>query len=58
MLVEKNLNEAVETYTYEEIAKAIGVSRQMVANIEAKALKKLKQALFKRGFDADSLLPA
>lgn len=37
----------------EVIAKELGVSRQSVANIEAKALAKLKRELAKRGYQLE-----
>ena len=40
-------------FTADVIAKELGVSRQSVANIEAKALKKLKRELAKRGYQLE-----
>jgi DNA-directed RNA polymerase specialized sigma24 family protein len=40
----------------QDIADALGVSRQTVTNIEEKAMRKIRQELFKRGFDKEDLL--
>jgi predicted DNA-binding protein (UPF0251 family) len=42
--------------THQAIADELGVSRQTVAQIEEKALKKLRAELFKRGVDKEDLL--
>jgi predicted DNA-binding protein (UPF0251 family) len=42
--------------THQAIADELGVSRQTVAHIEEKALKKLRAELFKRGVDKEDLL--
>lgn len=42
--------------TQEEIAKALGVSRQTVRNIEESAFKKIRRALFEKGFNKDDLV--
>jgi predicted DNA-binding protein (UPF0251 family) len=42
--------------THQAIADELGVSRQTVAYIEEKALKKLRAELFKRGVDKEDLL--
>jgi hypothetical protein len=40
----------------QDIADVLGMSRQNVAHIEEKALKKIRQELFKRGIDKEDLL--
>ena len=40
----------------QDIADELGVSRQTVAYIEEKALKKIRAELFKRGLDKEDLL--
>jgi transcriptional regulator len=40
----------------QDIADALGMSRQNVACIEEKALKKIRAELFKRGIDKEDLL--
>jgi predicted DNA-binding protein (UPF0251 family) len=40
----------------QDIADELGVSRQTVADIEQKALKKIRAELFKRGLDKEDLL--
>ena len=40
----------------QEIADALGMSRQNVGFIEEKALKKIRAELFKRGIDKEDLL--
>ena len=42
--------------THQAIADDLGVSRHTVAQIEEKALKKLRAELFKRGVDKEDLL--
>jgi len=42
--------------TQEEIAKTLGVSRQTVRNIEESAFKKIRRALFEKGFNKDDLV--
>ena len=42
--------------TQEAIATELGVSRQTVRNIEASAFKKIRKALFEKGFDKEDLL--
>ena len=44
-------------YTYDEIAAELGVSRQVVANTEARALKKLRQIMYERGYSVANFLP-
>ena len=39
--------------TQQEVADAMGITRQAVQNIEKTALRKLKTALHKRGFTLD-----
>ena len=39
--------------TQQEVADAMGITRQAVQNIEKTALRKLKMALLKRGFTLD-----
>jgi len=39
--------------TQQEVADAMGITRQAVQDIEKKALRKLKTALHKRGFTLD-----
>jgi DNA-binding XRE family transcriptional regulator len=39
--------------THEEIANELGVSRAAILDIEKKALKKVRIALFKRGIKVD-----
>jgi hypothetical protein len=40
----------------QDVADALGITRQTVTNIEEKAMKKIRQELFKRGFDKEDLL--
>jgi predicted transcriptional regulator len=40
----------------QDIADALGMTRQTVTNIEEKAMRKIRQELFKRGFDKEDLL--
>jgi predicted transcriptional regulator len=40
----------------QEIADALGTSRQTITNIEEKALKKIRAELFKRGIEKEDLL--
>lgn len=40
----------------QDIANALGTSRQTVTNIEEKALKKIRAELFKRGIEKEDLL--
>jgi transcriptional regulator len=40
----------------QDIADALGMSRQNVAFIEEKAMKKIRAELFKRGIDKEDLL--
>jgi transcriptional regulator len=40
----------------QDVADILGMSRQNVAHIEEKALKKIRQELFKRGIDKEDLL--
>lgn len=42
--------------TREEIGDRLGVSRQTIADIEKKALLKLRRALRKRGIDKDDFV--
>jgi predicted DNA-binding protein (UPF0251 family) len=42
--------------TRQDIADALGMSRQNVGNIEEKAMKKIRAELFKRGIDKEDLL--
>ncbi len=56
-----DLNKAEDPYTNynmtrEEIGKAMGISRQAVANIEKSALRKIKQAFFKLSIDKEDYL--
>jgi DNA-directed RNA polymerase sigma subunit (sigma70/sigma32) len=44
-------------YTLEEIAEMMGLTRERVRQIEANALRKLRRALYRRGIDADSIIP-
>lgn len=44
------------TMTQEAVAKELGVSRTTVCNIERSAYKKLRKALFERGYDKEDLL--
>jgi DNA-binding XRE family transcriptional regulator len=39
--------------THEEIANKLGVSRATILDIEKRALKKVREALFKRGIKMD-----
>jgi transcriptional regulator with XRE-family HTH domain len=36
-----------------QIAKATGVSKAMIRNVERRAIRKIKEALFAEGFDPD-----
>lgn len=49
-----NLNDV--EMSRQDIADALGMSRQNVAFIEQKALKKIRQELFKRGIDKEDLI--
>jgi transcriptional regulator len=49
-----NLNDV--NMSRQDIADVLGMSRQNVAHIEEKALKKIRQELFKRGIDKEDLL--
>jgi DNA-directed RNA polymerase specialized sigma24 family protein len=49
-----NLNDA--NMSRQNIADVLGMSRQNVAHIEEKALKKIRQELFKRGIEKEDLL--
>jgi len=40
----------------QDIADVLGTSRQTITNIEERALKKIRQALFKRGIEKEDLL--
>jgi predicted DNA-binding protein (UPF0251 family) len=40
----------------QDIADVLGMSRQTVTNIEEKAIRKIRQALFKRGIEKEDLL--
>jgi predicted DNA-binding protein (UPF0251 family) len=40
----------------QDVADALGITRQTVTNIEEKAMKKIRQELFKRGYDKEDLL--
>jgi predicted DNA-binding protein (UPF0251 family) len=40
----------------QDVADALGISRQTVTSIEEKAMKKIRQELFKRGYDKEDLL--
>jgi DNA-directed RNA polymerase specialized sigma24 family protein len=40
----------------QDVADALGISRQAVTSIEEKAMRKIRQELFKRGFDKEDLL--
>jgi len=40
----------------QDVADALGISRQTVTSIEEKAMRKIRQELFKRGFDKEDLL--
>lgn len=56
-----DLNRAEDPYTdysmtREEIGKAMGISRQAVANIEKSALKKIKKAFFKLAIKKEDYL--
>ena len=42
--------------TRQDIADALGMSRQNVGNIEEKAMKKIRAELFKRGINKEDLL--
>jgi predicted DNA-binding protein (UPF0251 family) len=42
--------------TQEAIAAELGVSRQTVRNIEESAFKKIRKALFEKGFNKEDLL--
>lgn len=42
--------------TQEAIAAELGVSRQTVRNIEESAFKKIRRALFEKGFNKEDLL--
>lgn len=46
-----------KTHTLEEIGEVLGVSRQAVAEMEQRILRKLRKELFKRGIDKDNILP-
>lgn len=43
--------------TAQEVADDLGVSRQLVADIERKVLAKLRKRLLEKGIDADNILP-
>ena len=49
-----NLNDV--NMSRQDIADVLGMSRQNVAHIEEKALKKIRQELFKRGINKEDLL--
>ena len=49
-----NLNDV--EMSRQDIADVLGMSRQNVAHIEEKALKKIRQQLFKRGIEKEDLL--
>jgi predicted transcriptional regulator len=49
-----NLNQV--NMSRQEIADELGMSRQNVTNIEEKALKKIRDELFKRGIEKEDLL--
>jgi len=56
-----DLNKPEDPYTQynmtrEEIGKAMGISRQAVADIEKSALRKIKQAFFKLSIKKDDYL--
>jgi transcriptional regulator len=40
----------------QDIADVLGMSRQTVTSIEESAMRKIKQALFKRGIEKEDLL--
>jgi DNA-directed RNA polymerase specialized sigma24 family protein len=40
----------------QDVADALGISRQTVTSIEEKAMKKIRRELFKRGFNKEDLL--
>ena len=40
----------------QDIADVLGMSRQTVTNIEEKAMRKIRQELFKRGIEKEDLL--
>jgi predicted DNA-binding protein (UPF0251 family) len=40
----------------QDIADVLGMSRQSVTNIEEKAMRKIRQELFKRGIEKEDLL--
>jgi DNA-directed RNA polymerase specialized sigma24 family protein len=40
----------------QDVADALGISRQAVTSIEEKAMRKIRQELFKRGFNKEDLL--
>jgi predicted DNA-binding protein (UPF0251 family) len=40
----------------QDIANVLGMSRQSVTNIEEKAIRKIRQELFKRGIEKEDLL--
>jgi predicted transcriptional regulator len=40
----------------QDIADVLGMSRQSVTNIEEKAIRKIRQELFKRGIEKEDLL--
>ena len=42
--------------TRQDIADALGMSRQTVTSIEEKAMRKIRQELFKRGIEKEDLL--
>lgn len=44
-------NNAVRTYTVNEVAQVLGVSHQRVTQIEQRALRKLRDALKLLGYD-------
>jgi DNA-directed RNA polymerase sigma subunit (sigma70/sigma32) len=42
--------------TKQDVADVLGMSRQTVTSIEEKAMKKIRQELFKRGIEKEDLL--
>ena len=52
----KEQPQPTRTYTYDEIAKELGVTRSAVHKIEQRALRKLRKALKEKGIELDDLI--
>jgi predicted transcriptional regulator len=53
----EELVQGPETYTYEEIAQELGMTRSGVRKLEQRALRKLRRGLEDRGYTLEDILP-